>query len=266
MMAQIHHTGIVDVHDIMSPSRTVFSSPDLLEAILLRLPILNILLAQRVNRTFHKTIMQSRPLQCALFLQPYGDSTISLDGWEEAFSTKACNSQDSCEASNSHMEDILDATLRDDCKCEWVLRGSTLDKPCGMLYNPLYFVAIELISASIAVDDNSRKKSRFDGRGSSIEVNASWRSMLMTRPPVQCLIVDTLGVVHWHVLRACEGSAGITFGHFEKFLKAFRKLRPEEATIYSASGSRILPVTSTAADILVEIEDATGIQQEELER
>ncbi|WPB06994.1 uncharacterized protein RHO25_011654 [Cercospora beticola] len=249
----------------MSPIMTVFSTPDLLEAILLRLPILEILLAQRVSRTFHKTIKRSRRLQRALFLQSYGDSTISLDGWQEAFSTKDCDSQDSCEANNYHMEDILDATLRDDCKCKWVLRGSKSDKPCGMLYNPLYFVAVELISASKAVDDNSKKQPRIHGRGSSREVNASWRNMLMTQPPVQCLIVDTSGVLHWHILRSDERSAGITFGHFEKFLKAFQNVRPEEATIYSASGSRILPVTSTAAEILAEIEDATGIKQEEIE-
>lgn len=87
----------------------------------------------------------------------------------------------------------------------------------------------------------------------------------MTQPPVQCLIVDTLGVLHWHILRADEGSVGITFVHFEKFLKAFRNERPEEATIYSASGSRILLVTSTAAEILIEIEDATGRKQEAMD-
>ncbi|GIZ48475.1 hypothetical protein CKM354_001153400 [Cercospora kikuchii] len=265
MTAQIHNMGIVYIHDTMSPRMTVLSSPNLLEAILLRLPFLDVLLAQRVNRTFHKTIKQSRPLQRALFLQPYGDSTVSLDGWEEAFSTKDCGSQDSCEASSYHMEDILDATLRDDCKCKWVLRGKKSDKPCGMLYNPLYFVAMELISADIAVDENNKNRLQIYGRGSSREVNASWRNMLMTQPPVRCLLVDTLGVLHWHVLRSDEGSAEITFGHFEKFLKTFRKVSPEEATIYSASGSRILPVTSTAAEILSEIEDATGIKQEGME-
>lgn len=244
---------------------TVFSTPDLIEVILLQLPILEILLAQRVSRTFHKTIKRSRRLQRALFLQSYGDSTISLDGWQEAFSTKDCDSQDSCEANNYHMEDILDATLRDDCKCKWVLRGSKSDKPCGMLYNPLYFITIELISASITVNEDSKKRSRIHGRRSSTEVKGSWRNMLMTQPPVQCLIVDTLGVLHWHILRADEGFAGITFGHFEKFLKAFRNVRPEEATIYSASGSRILPVTSTAAEILAEVEDATGVKQEQIE-
>lgn len=139
-------------HSTMSPSMTVFSSPNLLEAILLQLPFLDVLLAQRVSGTFYKTMKHSRRLQRALFLQPYGDSTISLYGWDEAFSTKDCCSQDSCEASSSHMEDILDAALRDDCKCKWILQGSDSQKPCGMLYDPLYFVAVEPESADIPGD------------------------------------------------------------------------------------------------------------------
>jgi len=47
-----------------------FGTPEILEQILLELPIKDILLVQRVNKTFHATVTDSPRLQQAVFLKP----------------------------------------------------------------------------------------------------------------------------------------------------------------------------------------------------
>ena len=54
----------------VSPSLVVFNTVELLEAILLFLPIRDVLLAQRISKQWHFTITGSRRLQRALFLDP----------------------------------------------------------------------------------------------------------------------------------------------------------------------------------------------------
>jgi hypothetical protein len=66
----------------MSPaSLRVFDIYELLEAILLYLPMRDILLAQRVNRRWRATIESSKPLQRALYFLPHG--SCSWDGLRE---------------------------------------------------------------------------------------------------------------------------------------------------------------------------------------
>lgn len=54
----------------------VFSTPELLELILLNLPHRDLLLSRRISSTFNKLIDFSRPLQQKLFLHPSPDTTL----------------------------------------------------------------------------------------------------------------------------------------------------------------------------------------------
>lgn len=53
-----------------SPVKEVFALPELLEAILLELPMQDLLFAQSVDKTFRDTIKGSKAIQMALFFEP----------------------------------------------------------------------------------------------------------------------------------------------------------------------------------------------------
>ena len=73
-------TGVHERDDIQAESTgRVLGTPELLEAILLRLPTQDLLLSQRVNKQFKDTITQSMRLQQALFLAP---APVSVSGTE----------------------------------------------------------------------------------------------------------------------------------------------------------------------------------------
>jgi len=57
-------------------STRLLSTFELLEDIILYLPLRQILLSQRVNRAFSNVIKGSKPIQRALFLAPHNDQTI----------------------------------------------------------------------------------------------------------------------------------------------------------------------------------------------
>lgn len=70
--APVHQQGNV-TPAVRQPTANMDAVPDipeLLENILLNLPIRDLLLAQRVNKTFQATILGSSKLQQALFLKP----------------------------------------------------------------------------------------------------------------------------------------------------------------------------------------------------
>ncbi|KAK4614102.1 hypothetical protein CLAFUW4_09542 [Fulvia fulva] len=59
---------------------TVAAIPELVEMILLQLPLQDVMLAQRVDRTFRDVIGGSSKLQQALFLRPCSSRQASLTG------------------------------------------------------------------------------------------------------------------------------------------------------------------------------------------
>ncbi|PPJ58262.1 hypothetical protein CBER1_08271 [Cercospora berteroae] len=93
--------------------------------------------------------------------------------------------------------------------------------------------------------------------------DASWKSMLLTQPPVKCMVVDTMGASHWHVLRAEKNAEGITVRQLQQFQAAFSNKWRTTVEIWAAGGFRLTPVAASAADILAEINDAVNVQEGE---
>ena len=76
-----HSTHSVPIHEHKTPRSTgaankVLGTNELLEAILLCLPARDILLGQRVSRTWHDAVTRSPILQRALFLAPAHGETV----------------------------------------------------------------------------------------------------------------------------------------------------------------------------------------------
>lgn len=63
-----------------SAATKVASIPELLEHILLYLPLRTLLLVQTVSKSFHLFIQGSIKIKRALFLEPTGDKTVSWHG------------------------------------------------------------------------------------------------------------------------------------------------------------------------------------------
>jgi hypothetical protein len=63
----------------MSATQKVFGVFELLEAILLNLPIKDLLFAQKISKNFNQVIKSSTPLQKALFFQPGNLEDAAVD-------------------------------------------------------------------------------------------------------------------------------------------------------------------------------------------
>lgn len=62
----------------MAASEHVFATVELLETVLLKLPIRDLLLVQRTNKQWQAVITGSKKVQRALFFEPVTSSPISL--------------------------------------------------------------------------------------------------------------------------------------------------------------------------------------------
>ncbi|CAK1366925.1 hypothetical protein CB0940_10286 [Cercospora beticola] len=244
----------------MAAATAVFDTAELLEAILLQLPLADILRAQRIDRTFHDAIKKSPSVQRALFQKPCGDFTVELIDCDR-FLMKECLSLETC-------NDRDMAPIRKTGSFyshTWVQSGT--DRACSIVINPLLltYQDIRIIPGHYTYN--------LDAASSwSPAAKASWEKMFLTQPPVGCVVVDTGHFSgHYHILRSQDKASGITFGDLQRFAETFRTGPDLEVAIigidiWSAKNeARILPVTATAADILAEIEMVKGEKKEEIE-
>ena len=158
------------------------------------------LLAQRVDRTWHSTILTSPKLQSALFFKPVKSDSIQLQN-------SGCDIFD-CSEDRAGWRKELGALQEGDSgdkasSWHWVLTG-------------VKFVGPILVNAFVsrAVSDFSLAKSAcYRGRPNSLwQPEASWRRMLYAQPPMKKAIVDYGKCEHWHVLHASDPNLGITMG------------------------------------------------------
>ncbi len=123
--------------------------PEVLEIILLKLPLQNLLVnAQRVNRLFHDLIASSGPLQQALFFRP--TQNIS--------------------PGHSHINPLLQKKFPPWFEDKWLMPRTF------RLSDHKHFWRLDWKSSEQRAEAYARKE-------------ASWRRMLVAQPPVQDLIV-----------------------------------------------------------------------------
>ncbi|PPJ58259.1 hypothetical protein CBER1_08272 [Cercospora berteroae] len=224
----------------MAAAAAVFDTAELLETILLQLPMRDIVRAQCVDRTFRDTIKESPSLQRALFLKPCVDFAATFTDWQ-FYATKDCTSREDCD-----LAPVARLMRRKGAPYEYF--RTTSGEKCNVLCNPLLprftHVGMRVVSVWVyQLPDTSQAKGR-------------WEDMLLTQPPLQRALVYTPGSNHNHMLHSDEGAAGITIGCLQRFLKRFGGPASSHAYIWCHEHRVTIPEESTAAEVLVAIEDA----------
>ncbi|KAK4540349.1 hypothetical protein LTR36_009306 [Oleoguttula mirabilis] len=165
-------------------SSKVINTAELLEKILLCLPMQCLLLMQRVCKTWHALILSSIHLQRALFLLPASCGAISYLDWR-------LDDKDLYGAGGAQLGlgEHLRGTKRDGpprmYKAHW---GRTRDDAgqYRVFANPLLAKCFPFISGARAywqekLEDLPEPMQRAE---------ASWRAMFFTQPPVNCLAIE----------------------------------------------------------------------------
>lgn len=231
--------------------------PELMEMILLELPLRDVLAAQRVNKDFRDTIRDSHKLQKALFFKPI-DKTV-LRPMSKQSAPPACTSPQVCHANSKtgdwstlEQQDPVTSWARHEPKPDETPRATTL--------NPfIYKVAppwLELI------------KRRETGRGRRAEYYtlnredlaptarsyltplfpASLKRMQIFQPPASEVWLHCSGIFmatdedgkcykhHWHSIQAREDQPGVTVGDVKEHADRFGGI----AELVIPSGTKFL--------------------------
>lgn len=143
-------------------SDTVFLATELLEKILLQLPMKDLLLAQQVCRKWKAVISESRDLQTALYLLP----SETLFRWNYQFSPKAKLTRISL--STPHQYNVEGTS--------YMYSIATLN---SLLCKEIYAVDIHNKVAILRYDGFQFNRSLAVG-----SPTASWQEMFLTQPPI----------------------------------------------------------------------------------
>lgn len=158
----------------MSAVTKVFESYELLEDILLRLPIQDLTQAQRVNKYFKSLITNSKPIRRALFFEPSKSGAVEWYPIEK----------------------------------QWKTRGGS--KTSKVLHlNP--FANRYFVSKAEEVQGLDGLFLQFFPHRS--RVRPSWRSMLLTQPPIRVLTIKQCSVKAPGYIWI-ENEKGVTIGDF----------------------------------------------------
>ncbi|KAK5705544.1 hypothetical protein LTR97_002663 [Elasticomyces elasticus] len=191
---------------------TLASTPELVEMILLQLPLPNVLLAQRVDRTWYAIIKESPQLQRALFFRPRRD--ISLVFPSAAICTLPCKSAGTCKR-------LLEPPGHGREGIRWMFEvAGTQEAHCPTI-NPL---TTTLWPEQWMSSEEIEFRTPLVGHNTAVaRREASWRRMLFTQPPVTNLMVDHGYARHWHEVVATS-AAGVTLGDIVENSYAFSTL------------------------------------------
>ncbi|KAK5120104.1 hypothetical protein LTR85_006585 [Meristemomyces frigidus] len=201
-----------------SAANKVASIPDLLENILLHLPLRHLLLAQKVSKSFHLFIHDSIKIKKTLFLTPATNETV------------ACNSPDTTQRRPFNTGDWKTS-----------IKGETVEP----LLNPF------IINASVPDMDRIRfdleKSCRIFGRLQArtqlvaIPRRNSLASMQLTHPPVRSMHL----CLHAHIrtsqdVREVRNMTGIVYGDLIEMTE--QPLVAPQGSVYMRRGKRWLTV------------------------
>ena len=205
--------------------------PELMEMILLELPLKDVLAAQRVNKVFRDTIRDSHKLQKAVFFKPI-DKTV-LHPMSKLSAPPACTSPQVCHANSKkgdwsirEQQDPVTKWARQEPKSDETPRTTTL--------NPFVYKVVppwlELITRCELGRERRAQYFRINRDDLAPTAHsdltalfpASLKTMQVFQPPasevwVHCPAVlevknedDKCYEPHWHSVRAREGQPGVT--------------------------------------------------------
>lgn len=175
---------------------------------LLRLPLPDILLAQQVSSSWNALIKNSPTLQRALFFRPSHDVQLMEVDVTPLYLPYKCKCKRSCLAKEGFM---LQQTLDSSSQSPRWASASGDTEGYHIFINPFLTAFPWDPSGSL---EGALKVSKFPAQ---VFTGASWRSMLITQPPVEELMVkfyhsrSVLRTQHYHKIKAKPGSPGITF-------------------------------------------------------
>lgn len=250
------------------PARLKFEAiPELLELMLLQLPLRDILVFQRVCKRWQAVIVDSLSIQKGLFLRPTKDVQLRV---VETRGVKAanCTSSDDCDVLTVHLwpavphvyhagthppwlESALPSSMDSDIR--WA-KDESDSQEYRIVVNPLLDVEEpwnqEYFSESLRVRDKfSRPAYR--------RAKASWKNMLFAQPPLQEVMIRHGDLAHWHLIKARPGQQGLTLGDLHRSKKTF------DSTIRAIWGedgfSRGVPADSSAQVVI----DKLGVKPAE---
>lgn len=207
-----------DIFQVASVAGPVLAAiPELVEAVVLELPLQDILLAQRVDRTWRATIKNSPKLQKALFFRPSVEDGLFMASI--ARPTDACTCEKSAHAPPlSHLK----AKHLDWHALSWA-RGDA-DKESESKLNVTVEVTVNPFLLKGYLDDIEGVEGGLETNNTIGDPEDSLRRMLFAQPPIKELIFYTS--LPPHVVSCRDGAAGLTIGDVIEAVEGFVKSSP----------------------------------------
>lgn len=185
----------------------VLNSPELLEIILLNIPLQYVLAAQRVCWHWRNVISSSPQIQRILFRKPAGDAVRFKHNWSNILE---CSQKTECE----RLYEAMGRLNEEHNAWVWAVSGAPFRG--RVLINPFLLTDSPYINLSQYLG-----KLKINQDETSSQLEASWKQMLLTQPPVTEMIVDHGQANHWHVLRAENQELGLTGNDIARTLRLF---------------------------------------------
>lgn len=217
------------------PIYSVMGVPKLAEMILLQVPVRDLLLAQRVDRTWRATIRTSPALQQALFLRPYSDRRVFL---ETGITPATCSSAHDCP--KGRQAPAVNRFTPAQCQ--------EPNQPTLAVANP--FLRLLHLSDSLSDSSYTTISSAY------ARPEASWRNMLITQPPLEDAVMYCAGAGHFHLMTPGAGDA-LRLSDWHEHITAFQSRR---VALISSMGC-VAPKASdndTAAELLGRMRDTSS--------
>lgn len=224
--------------------------PELVENMLLQLPLRKILLVQQVCKTWKDVIETSPQIQKALFFRPSADIQLRLVETRGVYPLP-CRKHMDCP---SYTGDGHKPTDDESGFTRWAQSLSD---------ESLYRILVNPFLRSCASEPGGhryirREDHRFD-RDVYERPEASWRKMLLTQPPLAEAIVRSCGdeTMHWHILQAKKNPKGLTLGdarsHARKFGHGLRRIWGEDGFAALPLGGANMPADVSGQVMIDEI-------------
>jgi hypothetical protein len=190
-------------------SLQVSGNVELLEIILLNLPLRDMLLAQSVCWTWRNVISTSPGIQQALFFRPARDAVRFKHNWSNILD---CTSKDQCERL------YQDLAMLDEEANAWVWSGTEEPYRGRIIINPFFDQTFN--PSSYRLPGTLPIPTQYmDSDYSTLQ--ASWKRMLLMQPPVVEMVVDHGHANHWHALKAKDKNLGLTGTDFADSIRSF---------------------------------------------
>ncbi|KAF2174217.1 hypothetical protein M409DRAFT_16484 [Zasmidium cellare ATCC 36951] len=170
--------------------------PELVEYILLELPLRDVLLAQRIDRTWGDIITGSSKLQKALFFRPSVDHTLRMRGLSD-YTKSPCDCKN---APKRPLATHLGRPVRTKDLC-WA-RDETDTNHYAVAINPFVW-SKGRPDSFLDIEEGIEALMKTTGQGDSL------RRMLLTQPPVETIILYTTSALV-HMISRKPGACGVT--------------------------------------------------------